>query len=72
MSRSIVLGCAGVRGGERAYMFAALERTMRQNYPFLPYINGAPAAGAKSVGGAMDGLDKVDSGKRTGPCSPLV
>ena len=48
-------------------MFSSLGCTMRQNYPFLPYINGAPAAGGKSVGGAMDGLDKVDSGKRTAP-----
>lgn len=49
--------------GESACMFASLGSTMRQNYPFLPYINGATAAAGKSVGGAVDGLDKVDSGK---------
>ena len=43
-------------------MFASLGCSMRQSYPFLPYINGSTAAG-KSFGGAVDGLDKVDSGK---------
>lgn len=45
-------------------MFASLGCTMRQSYPFLPYINGATAAAGKSVGGTVDGLDKVDSGKQ--------
>ena len=48
-------------------MLASLGCTMRQSYPFLPYLNGAPTSGGKSVGGALDGLDKVDSGKMTGP-----
>jgi len=61
---SIRCWCACVGGGERAFMFASRGCTMRQNYPFLPYINGATGAAGKSVGGAVDGLDKVDSGKQ--------
>ena len=62
---SIRCWCACVGSGVRAFMFASrLGCTMRQSYPFLPYINGATAAAGKSVSGTVDGLDKVDSGKQ--------